>query len=445
MVSDMTKGGILSALLKFSLPTLLSVACQQLYNIADTMIAGNFVSPLAISAIGASYPITMIFLAVATGGSVGASVVVARLFGSKDYTFMKTAVNTTITAFLAVSALLTAVGIILSQPMLTLLGTPGNIFTDSDIYLKIYILGLPFLFLYNACNGIFTALGDSRTPLIFLIGSSVANIILDLLFVTTFAMGIDGVAWATFIAQGAASVLSLVTLSKRLKKIESGKPQLMSIDALKQISRISIPSILQSSFVSVGNLFIQGIINGYGSSVMGGYASAVKLNTFALTCFTTMSNSVSSFVAQNMGAGQHDRVKKGIKYGLIICFLISLPFALLFVIFGGELVNLFSSEADAQIIETGRTFLLTVAPFYLLICLKIGIDGGLRGCGIMKPFMISTWLDLVLRVAFAFILSPVFGSNGIWFSWPVGWVLSVTLDIFFYRWYFLEGNAFNKI
>lgn len=445
MVSDMTKGGILSALLKFSLPTLLSVACQQLYNIADTMIAGNFVSPLAISAIGASYPITMIFLAVATGGSVGASVVVARLFGSKDYTFMKTAVNTTITAFLAVSALLTAVGIILSQPMLTLLGTPGNIFTDSDIYLKIYILGLPFLFLYNACNGIFTALGDSRTPLIFLIGSSVANIILDLLFVTTFAMGIDGVAWATFIAQGAASVLSLVTLRKRLKKIESGKPQLMSIDALKQISRISIPSILQSSFVSVGNLFIQGIINGYGSSVMGGYASAVKLNTFALTCFTTMSNSVSSFVAQNMGAGQHDRVKKGIKYGLIICFLISLPFALLFVIFGGELVNLFSSEADAQIIETGRTFLLTVAPFYLLICLKIGIDGGLRGCGIMKPFMISTWLDLVLRVAFAFILSPVFGSNGIWFSWPVGWVLSVTLDIFFYRWYFLKGNAFNRI
>ena len=445
MVSDMTQGGILSALLKFSLPTLLSVACQQLYNIADTMIAGNFVSPLAISAIGASYPITMIFLAVATGGSVGASVVVARLFGSKDYTFMKTAVNTTITAFLAVSALLTAVGIILSQPMLTLLGTPGNIFTDSDIYLKIYILGLPFLFLYNACNGIFTALGDSRTPLIFLIGSSVANIILDLLFVTTFAMGIDGVAWATFIAQGAASVLSLVTLRKRLKKIESGKPQLMSIDALKQISRISIPSILQSSFVSVGNLFIQGIINGYGSSVMGGYASAVKLNTFALTCFTTMSNSVSSFVAQNMGAGQHDRVKKGIKYGLIICFLISLPFALLFVIFGGELVNLFSSEADAQIIETGRTFLLTVAPFYLLICLKIGIDGGLRGCGIMKPFMISTWLDLVLRVAFAFILSPVFGSNGIWFSWPVGWVLSVTLDIFFYRWYFLKGNAFNRI
>ncbi len=445
MVSDMTQGGILSALLKFSLPTLLSVACQQLYNIADTMIAGNFVSPLAISAIGASYPITMIFLAVATGGSIGASVVVARLFGSKDYTFMKTAVNTTITAFLAVSALLTAVGIILSQPMLTLLGTPGNIFTDSDIYLKIYILGLPFLFLYNACNGIFTALGDSRTPLIFLIGSSVANIILDLLFVTTFAMGIDGVAWATFIAQGAASVLSLVTLRKRLKKIESGKPQLMSIDALKQISRISIPSILQSSFVSVGNLFIQGIINGYGSSVMGGYASAVKLNTFALTCFTTMSNSVSSFVAQNMGAGQHDRVKKGIKYGLIICFLISLPFALLFVIFGGELVNLFSSEADAQIIETGRTFLLTVAPFYLLICLKIGIDGGLRGCGIMKPFMISTWLDLVLRVAFAFILSPVFGSNGIWFSWPVGWVLSVTLDIFFYRWYFLKGNAFNRI
>lgn len=442
MVTDMTSGKPWAVLLRFSLPMLLSVAFQQLYNIVDSVIAGNFVSNSALGAIGASYPVTMIFMAVATGGSVGASVVVARLFGAKDYTFMKTAVNTALVSFLSLASILTVVGCAICSPVLSLLGTPDDIFADSDIYLRVYVFGLAFLFIYNACNGIFTALGDSRTPLIFLIGSSIGNIGLDLLFVLVFKMGVAGVAWATFAAQGAASVLAAVFLLRRLSGIKTEKPLLFSSDALKQISRISLPSILQSSFVSVGNLFIQSLVNGYGSDVIGGYASAIKLNTFSLTCFGTLSNSVSNFVAQNVGANKPERIKQGVKAGLIICLIVALPFAAVFLLFGAQLVNLFAADATPDIIRTGQMFLTVAAPFYFFICIKIVIDGGLRGCGVMKAFVVATCLDLVLRVAFAYILSPVFGSDGIWYSWPLGWVISMVIDIFFYRKYIIKGKAF---
>lgn len=430
MVTDMTSGRTFSVLLKFSLPMLLSVAFQQLYNIVDSVIAGNFVSDMALGAIGASYPITMIFMAVATGGSVGASVVVARLFGSKDYTYMKTAINTTLVSFAVIAALLTVIGCVLCSPMLYLLGTPDDIFADSDIYLRVYVLGLLFLFIYNACNGIFTALGDSKTPLLFLIASSLGNIGLDLLFVIVFQMG----------------VAAFFVLIRRVSKIQSNtaeKPKIFSCGALKQISRISVPSILQSSFVSVGNLFVQSLVNSFGSSVIGGYASAIKLNTFATTCFSTLSNSVSNFCAQNIGADKTDRVKTGVKSGMLMCLVIAIPFIVCFLLFGGTLVNLFATQANAEIIATGSKFLTIVSPFYFFICIKIVIDGSVRGCGVMTPFMISTCLDLGLRVIFAYILSPFFGSDGIWLSWPVGWVLSLIVDLFFYNYYIRKGKAFT--
>lgn len=429
----MTSGRTFSVLLKFSLPMLLSVAFQQLYNIVDSVIAGNFVSDMALGAIGASYPVTMIFMAVATGGSVGASVVVARLFGSKNYTYMKTAINTALVSFAAIAGVLTVIGCALCSPMLTLLGTPDDIFADSDIYLRVYVLGLLFLFIYNACNGIFTALGDSKTPLFFLIASSLGNIGLDLLFVIVFQMGVAGVA-------------AFFVLLRRVGKIQSDspeKPKMFSSDALKQISRISVPSILQSSFVSVGNLFVQSLVNSFGSSVIGGYASAIKLNTFAITCFSTLSNSVSSFCAQNIGADKTDRIKTGVKSGMLMCLVIAIPFVVCFLLFGGTLVNLFATQANAEIIATGSKFLTIVSPFYFFVCIKIVIDGGVRGCSVMTPFMISTCLDLALRVIFAYILSPFFGSDGIWLSWPVGWVLALVVDLFFYNYYIRKGKAFT--
>lgn len=447
MVKDLTKDAPWRAILTLSLPMLISVAFQQMYSIADSVIAGNWAGEFALSEVGASYPITMIFLAFATGGSAGASVVAARLFGAKEIRQLKTAVYTTLIAFSVLAAVLTLSGLILSAPMLQLLGTPLSIMPNSDAYLKIYIAGLLFLFLYNACNGIFTALGDSKTPLYFLIGSSVGNVVLDLIFVLCFDMGVSGVAWATFIAQGIAAVLSVITLLRRIGKIDSEKPQIFSRNMLLQISRISVPSILQSSFVSVGNLFIQSLVNFYGASelgVIGGYSAAIKLNTFALTCFTTISNSISGFTAQNIGAGRFDRIKTGIKSGGIMSFIIAIPFAIAFFFFGGELTSIFATESGEGIIRTGRIFLEIVSPFYLVIGFKIVIDGAMRGLGIMKPFVTATCLDLILRVVFAYILSPAFGSDGIWMSWPVGWMIALLVDVIFYYYYIIKENAVRK-
>lgn len=447
MVKDLTRDAPWRAILTLSLPMLISVAFQQMYSIADSVIAGNWAGEFALSEVGASYPVTMIFLAFATGGSAGASVVAARLFGAKEIRQLKTAVYTTLIAFSVLAAVLTLSGLILSAPMLQLLGTPVSIMPNSDAYLKIYIAGLLFLFLYNACNGIFTALGDSKTPLYFLIGSSVGNVVLDLIFVLCFDMGVSGVAWATFIAQGIAAVLSVITLLRRIGKIDSEKPQIFSRNMLLQISRISVPSILQSSFVSVGNLFIQSLVNFYGASelgVIGGYSAAIKLNTFALTCFTTISNSISGFTAQNIGAGRFDRVKTGIKSGGIMSFIIAIPFAIAFFFFGGELTSIFATESGEGIIRTGRIFLQIVSPFYLVIGFKIVIDGAMRGLGIMKPFVTATCLDLILRVVFAYILSPAFGSDGIWMSWPVGWMIALLVDVIFYYYYIIKENAVRK-
>ena len=233
-------------------------------------------------------------------------------------------------------------GIWQDDNLLLLLQTPENIFSDASLYLHIYILGFLFLFLYNVGTGIFTALGDSRTPLYFLIGSSLGNIALDLLFVIAFDMGVAGVAWATFLAQGIACVLALITLFFRLKKLQTTEAhQFFSFAVLGQVTKVAVPSILQQCFVSVGNLFIQGLVNSYGSAVIAGYSGAIKLNTFGVTCMTTLSNGLSSFTAQNLGAGKKDRVQEGFRAGAKMGILVSLPFVLVYFFFSEAAMGLF--------------------------------------------------------------------------------------------------------
>ena len=234
MITDMTVGKPSGVLWKFTIPMLVSVMFQQMYNIVDSIVAGKFVGVNALAAVGASYPITMIFMAVATGLNIGCSVVISLYFGAKEYKQMKSAVSTSLLTVLGISVLLTVLGLIFSRPLMVLLKTPGDIFGDSALYLNIYIGGLIFLFLYNICTGVFTALGDSRTPLYFLIASSLGNIVLDLVFVINFHMGVSGVAWATFLAQGLSSLLAFLTLRKRLKAVESPKYKLFSGSMLKK-------------------------------------------------------------------------------------------------------------------------------------------------------------------------------------------------------------------
>ncbi len=437
MITDMTVGKPSRVLWKFCLPLLISVAFQQFYNIADSVIAGNFIADgeNAIAAIGASYPVTMLFMAFAVGYNSGCSVICSNLFGSHKFSRLRTAIWTSVISSAALSLILTVIGIVFSSDIAAVLNTPAEIFDDACVYLNIYVYGVPFLFLYNVCTGIFSALGDSRTPLYFLIGSSVGNVILDIVMVTVFGMGVDGVAWATFIAQGCAAVLAFVTLVVRIRKLETDNEEskLFSWEILGKISAISVPSILQQSFVSVGNLFIQGIVNGYDSAaVIAGYSSAIKLNTFVVTCVSTMSNGMSSFTAQNVGAGNMKRISAGFRASLVMSAFIAVPVTIVYLAFGENLIYMFMKEPDTAAVAVGCNFLNIVAPFYFSVTAKLNCDAVLKGAGAVKYFVITTFTDLILRVILAYVFSDMFGVEGVWWCWPIGWVVSAALSVIFY-------------
>ena len=434
MVTDLTKEHPDKTLWRFLLPMMFSVAFQQIYNIADSMIAGRFAGEDALAAVGASYPITVIFMAFAVGMNLGASVIVSRLFGAGDRKGVKRAVTTAFVSSLSLAVILTVYGYFFCRNMMEWIHTPQNIMQDGVLYLKIYVFGLIFLMLYNVCTGIFTALGDSRTPLWFLLGSSAGNIALDLLFVAKLHWGVAGVAWATFIAQGISAVLALVTLLVRLQKF-AGKERVPLFDRklFVQILAIAVPSILQQSVLSVGNLFVQDIVNRYGSAVVAGYSGAIKLNTFAINIFMTLGSCLSSYTAQNIGAGKQERIPMGFRTGLKLSELTALPFVVLYFGLGQQMMGLFLNAESSAAIHAGVMFLRIVSPWYFMIVVKLMTDGIIRGSGAMIYFVIATIPDLILRIGFALMLSPRFGSTGIWMAWPFGWIAATVLTIIFYR------------
>ena len=313
-MNDMTTGSPLKILVTFSLPMLISMIFQQMYSVVDTIVAGRFISANALAAVGASYPITTLFIAFATGASVGCSVVVSQMFGRKDYREVKTASCTAILSILVLAAVLTVVGLLIADPLLRVIGTPSKIFAAASLYLKVYLLGLISLFLYNTATALFNGLGDSFTPLCFLIFSSVLNIALDLFLVIVCKWGILGVAWATFIAQGLASLLATATFVRRVLKLKSeGKVKKFDRAMLPMMIRIAVPSVCQQSFVSVGVFLVQGLINSFGEITIASFAAALKVNTFACMTMNTLPTALSSFASQNIGAGKMDRVYQGLK------------------------------------------------------------------------------------------------------------------------------------
>ncbi len=438
MNKDLTKGEPQKVLWAFCLPMFGSIIFQQLYNIADSLVAGNFIGENALAAVGNSYNITLIFIAFAFGCNMGCSVIVSQLFGARDYGRMKTSVYTTLIASAVLCAVLMFSGFLSCETLLKLMKTQKEIMADSALYLNIYILGLPFLFFYNIATGIFSALGDSKTPFLFLAFSSTANILADILFVVTFQMGIAGVAWATFLCQGISCILSVLLILKRLAAIEvpdkNAKIPIFSWNLLQKILIIAIPSILQQSFISIGNILVQGCINSFGVSVAAGYSAAVKLNNLVITSFTTIGNGISNFSAQNIGAKTYARVKEGFRAGLKLVWTLSVPLCLLYLCFGKYLLLLFMDRSSVKALQAGQQFLWILSPFYFLISAKLAADGVLRGAGAMKQFMAATFTDLILRVALAFLLSGIMRSAiGIWCSWPIGWCLGTALSITFYK------------
>lgn len=434
MNKDLTVGRPETVLWKFCLPLFGSIIFQQLYNLADSFVAGKFVGENALAAVGNSYEITLIFIAFAFGCNIGCSVIVSQLFGAKKLSELKTAVYTTLISSGVVCLVLMVFGTLFCTDLLELIHTPQDILADSKLYLDIYIWGLPFVFYYNVATGIFSALGDSKTPFYFLAASSLSNIAVDILFVTAFKMGVAGVAWATFLCQGVSCVLAVVVVFRRFRTIETKeKPKIFSVSLLKKIAIVAIPSILQQSFISVGNIIIQSVINTFGASVIAGYSASVKLNNLVITSFTTLGNGISNYTAQNIGADKPVRVCQGFRAGLKLVWMLCLPLTLLYFLAGRYLLYIFLDNPTGTAMQVGIQFLRILAPFYFVVSAKLVSDGILRGAGLMKQFMAATFTDLILRVVLAKVLSIPFGPLGIWCAWPIGWSISTVMSISFYE------------
>ena len=435
MIKDLTVGKPEKVLWRFCIPLFGSVIFQQFYNLADSFVAGKFIGENALASVGNSYEITLIFIAFAFGCNIGCSVIVSQFFGAKNYGEMKTAVYTAMITSAVVCTVLMCLGIGFCDTLLHMIRTPEELFADSKLYLDIYIWGLPFVFFYNIATGIFSALGDSKTPFYFLAASSTANVAVDILFVTAFNMGVAGVAWATFLCQGISCLLAVSAVFLRLRKIHAdGRISVFSVLILKKFLSVAVPSVLQQSFISIGNIIIQGVINGFGAGVIAGYSASVKLNNLVITSFTTLGNGISNYTAQNIGAEKLARVKEGFRAGIKLVWLLSIPLFFAYFFAGKWLLYLFMEDPSALALQTGIAFLRILSPFYFVISAKLVADGILRGSNMMNKFMIATFTDLILRVGLAIVLSrTALGSVGIWSAWPIGWTVAAILSIMFYR------------
>lgn len=425
------------ALFFFALPMILGNLFQQFYNTVDSIIVGQFVGEDALAAVGASYSLTTVFIMIAIGGGIGASVITSQYLGAESYRKMKTSISTALISFLALSIILSLAGLLLNRIILTALNTPGNILDDAVLYLNIYFLGLPFLFMYNILSSVFNALGNSKVPLYLLIFSSLLNVVMDLVMVRIFHMGVAGVAIATVFSQGLSAVLSFCLLIKTLKayddRKEEEKLKIYDFSMLGNMIKVAIPSMLQQSIVSIGMLLVQSVVNGFGSSVLAGYTSGMRIESICIVPMIATGNAVSTFTAQNLGAGNAERVKKGYVAGMKMVFGFALFICLVLTAFHSQIIKAFlESGSEQAAFDTGNEYLSFIAFFFVFIGLKAITDGVLRGAGDVVVFTLANLLNLSIRVLFSFGMAGILGVRAVWIAVPIGWTANYLISLIRY-------------
>ena len=446
----------------FALPMILGNLFQQFYTTVDSIIVGQFVGEDALAAVGASYSLTTVFIMIAIGGGIGASVITSQYLGAGLYRKMKTSVSTALITFLVLSLVLSVIGLLGNRAILIGLNTPGNILSDAVLYLEIYFLGLPFLFMYNILSSIFNALGNSRTPLYLLIFSSLLNIGMDLVMVQMFHLGVAGVAIATVIAQGLSAVISFCLLlrllgtyrdetntktvnagegkaeadgteARKAEETDAGKRKLYDFAMLGNMIKVAIPSMVQQSIVSIGMLLVQSVVNGFGSSVLAGYTAGMRIESICIVPMIATGNAVSTFTAQNLGAGQPERVRKGYVAGVRMVAGFAVLTCLILTVFHGPIINAFLEEgSDAAAFATGNDYLTFIAFFFVCIGMKAITDGVLRGAGDVVVFTLANLINLGIRVSFAFGFAGVIGVEAVWFAVPMGWTTNFVISFIRY-------------
>lgn len=425
MTKDMTKGPVLPLILSFAFPLWLGNMFQQFYNVVDSVVVGRFVSKGALAAVGASFSLMTFVSAIIIGMCMGCSVIFSRLFGAKDHENLQRSVSTSLILCAGITLVLMVITLGFTDQILHLIQIPADIFADTRLYLKIIFWGLPFVFLQNATANLLRSLGNSKTPLLFLVMACLINVALDLVLVLVFGMGVMGVAVATITAQGISSIGCLVYCLKKLDVCHFAKGQFVfDRSMLTQILSYGSLTALQQSIMTLGILVIQSIVNTFGTTVIAGFTAAVKIEAFAYLPVQDFGNAYATYTAQNKGAGQIPRIKQGLKVcvltNVVFCALISS----LVVLFSRPLMTLFVSAAETQVIAVGMQYLLYVAPFYVLIGFLFMHYAFYRGMGVLNMSVILTIISLGTRIAISYFFSRLYGPVAIWISIPIGWLLA---------------------
>ena len=430
----MTVGPIFGQLVLFSLPLMLGNVFQMLYNTVDSIIVGNFVSKQALAAIGSTTMITNMMVFFFNGFSIGAGVTIGQYFGARDMDNLHRAIETTMAATFLLSVVFSGVGVALVRPLLLMMSTPEDVFADAAVYLRIYIGGISGLLIYNMGSGILRAVGDSTRPLYFLILTSILNIILDLFFVLVLKAGIAGAAIATILSQFLSGTLILVLLT-RTKDIYrlNWKELRLDFPILRQIFAVGLPAAVQSVLTAFSNIFVQSYINIFGSDCMAGWSSYNKLDQFIMLPMQSMAMAATTFVSQNVGAGNDRRADRGTVSALLLtCGITGVIIALL-IGFAPSAVRLFSP--DPAVIEYGVLFIRTNVAFLLFNCINHVLAGALRGRGDSRApmiIMLSTFVGV--RQVYLYIVTRFVANTPriVGFGYPVGWVCCCALELFYF-------------
>ncbi len=440
-MKDLTVGNESKVIFNFALPMLLGNVFQQSYNIVDSIIVGNYLGEKALAAVGASFPVIFVLVSLVIGVSIGSTIIIAQFFGAKDFVNVKKAIDSLLIFLFFASIIITVFGLIFCEQIFRSMNMPEEILPDAVSYFNILLYGMILMFGFNAVSSILRGLGDSKTPLYFLIIATVLNIILVILFVRVFGWGIKGSAIATVIAQGVSFILSIIYLNRFHDII---KFSLFNIKFHREIFlkslKIGIPSGLQQTFVALGMMALLRFVNGFGTDTIAAYTVAGRIDSFAMQPAMNFSMALSTFVAQNMGANKADRVKKGFRTTLLMTSVFSVFISLVAILFGSQIMSLFTQSAE--VIRIGHSYLVIVCSFYILFSTMITTQGLIRGAGdTLIPMFITLFSLWILRIPISYFLSRAIGSEGIWWSIPMAWAFGMVASGIYYY----SGKWKNKV
>ncbi|MEI7885622.1 MAG: MATE family efflux transporter [Clostridia bacterium] len=434
MVKDLTKGNIFRTISLFALPIFFGNILQQLYSIVDTLIVGLFIGEDALAAVGSTFPMIYMLVSIIIGFTMGCSIIISQYYGAGKIKETKQVIFTSLVFLSFIAIIMSIGGYFLTDFLLKIVKTPPNIAAMAGTYLRIYFFGLIFIFLYNTFASIFQALGDSRTPLYFLIFSTIVNILLDYIFVVYFKLGVAGVAWATVIAQAFAALLCFVYSWKYVPMLRFSSEELVfSWKQLGQIIHYGVPASIQQMIFSLEVVFVQRIINTYGSTVIAGYTAANKITNLGFMPMFAISNAVATFTAQNIGAGKLDRVTKGFFGGVLMGALAAILVMLTIFTKGKDFIGIFlDSSKSAAAIQIGVEYASIIGLFFVLISFQLVLEGFLRGAGDMRMVTISALTAMFVHIGLAYLLTYNIGRTGVWWSEGISWGAGMLVALYAY-------------